>query len=210
MNGTTPILIFFTWIVIALAILTALRAELTRGRGGKILAFVTLCVLPVLAVWTGVHEQLERSTSTRFCLSCHVMEDYGHSLHLDDKAYIPAVHFQNNYVPRDHACFTCHTDYTMFGDYRAKWRGLHHVYVEYFGAIPKPADIKLYTPYNNRECLHCHAGARKYEETSSHHKSPDMLALAAQNKLSCVSAGCHDTVHGIADMKDSTFWKETN
>jgi hypothetical protein len=68
MTATTPILIFFTAIVVVLAILTALRAELTRGRGGKILAFITLCVLPLLAVWAGVHEQLERSTSTKFCL----------------------------------------------------------------------------------------------------------------------------------------------
>ena len=164
MNTVAPILIFFTAIVVLLALLVALRAELTRARGGKILAFVALCILPALAVWAGVHEQVERSTTTRFCLSCHVMDDFGRSLHVDDKGYIPAAHFQNNFVPRDHACFTCHTDYTMFGDYRAKWRGLHHVWVEYVGTIPKPAEIKLYTPYNNRECLHCHAGARSYEE----------------------------------------------
>jgi len=210
MNNSAPILIFFTSIVILLAILTALRAELTRGRGGKILAFVTLAVLPSLAVWAGAHEQLERSTSTKFCLSCHVMHDFGQSLYLDDKAYIPAVHFQNAFVPRDHACFTCHTDYTMFGDYRAKWRGLHHVWVQYLGKIPQPADIKLYTPYNNRECLHCHGGARKYEEASSHHKNPDMLAQAASNKLSCLSADCHDTVHDVANLKDNTFWKGPN
>jgi len=210
MNNSTPILIFFTSIVIVLAVLMAVRAELTRGRGGKILAFVTLAILPSLTVWTGVHEQLERSTSTKFCLSCHVMHDFGQSLSLDDKAYIPAVHYQNNFVPRDHACFTCHTDYTMFGDYRAKWRGLHHVWVEYFGKIPQPADIKLYTPYNNRECLHCHAGARKYEEASSHHKNPDMLAQAASNKLSCLTADCHDSVHDVANLKDNTFWKGPN
>jgi nitrate/TMAO reductase-like tetraheme cytochrome c subunit len=210
MTNATAILIVFTAMVIVLAVLTALRAELTRARGGKILAFFTLAVLPALAVWAGVHEQLERSTSTKFCLSCHVMHDFGQSLYLDDKAYIPAVHFENNYVPRDHACFTCHTDYTMFGDYRAKWRGLHHVWVQYLGKIPQPADIKLYTPYNNRECLHCHAGARRYEESSSHHKNPDMLALAAQNKLSCLSADCHDTAHDVADLKGNTFWKEPN
>ena len=61
-------------------------------------------------------------------------------------------------VPPDHACFTCHTDYALFGDYKAKWRGVHHVLVQYLGKIPKPEEIKLYTAYNNRECLHCHAG----------------------------------------------------
>jgi cytochrome c-type protein NapC len=183
-----------------------LRPELTRVRGGKIVAFVALCILPVLAMWAGVNDHLERSTSTQFCLSCHVMTDFGRSLYVDDRSYLPARHFQNKFVPRDHACFTCHTDYTMFGDYKAKWRGVHHVLVQYFGKVPKPEEIKLYTPYNNRECLHCHAGARSYEEASSHHKTPDMLALAASNHLSCMSSNCHDTVHDVGTLKDATFW----
>ena len=198
--------VFFTSLVVVLALLIAWRAELTRARGGKILAFLALCVLPALAVWAGVDNQLDRSTSTQFCLSCHVMGNFGKSLYVDDKSYLPAAHFQNNFVPRDHACFTCHTDYTMFGDYKAKWRGVHHVLVQYFGKIPKPEDIKLYTPYNNRECLHCHAGARAYEEASSHHKTPDMLALAASGQLSCMSSDCHDIVHEVGTLSDATFW----
>ena len=207
MDGTALILIFFTAIVAVLGLLVALRPELTAARGGKILAFVALCILPVLSVWAGFHEQIERSTSTQFCLSCHVMADYGKSLHVDDKSFLPAAHFQNNFVPRDHACFTCHTDYTMFGDYKAKWRGVHHVLVQYFGKIPKPEDIKLYTPYNNRECLHCHAGARAYEEASPHHKTPDLLARAASNQLSCTSSNCHEFVHDVGDLGGATFWK---
>lgn len=207
MQNTALILILFTAVVAALVVFTALRPEFTRARGGKILAFFALCILPVLAVWGGVSEHLERSTSTKFCLSCHVMGDFGKSLTIDDKSYLPAAHFQNNLVPRDHACFTCHTDYTMFGDYKAKLRGLHHVQVQYFGKIPKPADIKLYTPYNNRECLHCHAGMRKYEEASPHHKTPDLLAKAASNQLSCMSSDCHDIVHDVDTLGDATFWK---
>jgi nitrate/TMAO reductase-like tetraheme cytochrome c subunit len=200
-------LILTTVFAIALAVLVALRAELTRARGGKILAFFALCILPVLALWNGLQRHLEQSTSTRFCLSCHVMAEFGHSLYVDDKSYIPAVHFQNNLVPRDHACFTCHTDYAVFGDYRAKWRGMHHVWVQYFGTIPKPAEIKLYTPYNNRECLHCHAGMRKYQEASAHHRDPNMLTLASENKLSCISGNCHDIVHDVDTLNGATFWK---
>jgi len=206
MNSTPIILMFFMAIAAVLALLIAVRPQLTRVRGGKILAFVALCVLPALAVWAGANEHLERSTSTKFCLSCHVMADFGKSLFVDDKSYLPAAHFQQHFVPPDHACFTCHTDYTLFGDYKAKWRGVHHVLVEYFGTIPKPQDIKLYTPYNNRECLHCHAGMRAYEEASSHQKNPGMLAQAASNQLSCISSGCHDTVHDVGTLKDATFW----
>lgn len=207
MDGTALLLILLMALAAVLSLLTALRPELTVARGGKIFAFVALCILPLFSVWAGLQEQLERSTSTQFCLSCHVMDNFGKSLYVDDKSYIPGAHFQNNFVPRDHACFTCHTDYTLFGDYKAKWRGVHHVWVQYFGKIPKPEDIRLYTPYNNRECLHCHAGARAYEEASSHHKSPDMLEKAASNQLSCTSSGCHDIVHEVGGLGDATFWK---
>lgn len=193
-----------------LAGLVAFRADLTRVRGGKILAFIALFLLPALAIAAGLSQQLERSKTTQFCLSCHVMEDYGKSLHVDDKSYIPAAHFQNNRIPREQACYTCHSDYTMYGPITAKLRGLRHVYIQYLGKIPKPADIKLYTPFNNRECLHCHEGARSYQETSSHHKTPDMLQQAKENKLSCMSSRCHDTVHDVDTLADAKIWKESN
>ena len=206
MNRAALIETAFVVVTIVLAVLVAVRAELTRARGGKVFAFLALFILPVLAVWGGFSEQMQRSTSTQFCLSCHVMTDFGRSLYVNDPSYVPARHFQNNFVPRDHACFTCHTDYTMFGDYRAKWRGVHHVLVEYLGTVPKPVDIKLYSPYNNRECLHCHLGARRYEEASEHHKDPTTLARAASNQLSCMSSNCHDIVHDVDTLKDASFW----
>jgi cytochrome c-type protein NapC len=197
----------FISITLLLAILVAARAELTRARGGKILAFLALCMLPALAVWVGFSEHMERAESTQFCLSCHVMHDFGRSLHVDDPSYIPAKHFQNNLVPRDRACYTCHTDYTMFGTVHAKFRGLRHIYVQYLGRVPEPADIRLYTPFNNRECLHCHAGARDFEEEPKHSKTPDMIARINSNQESCMAANCHDTVHDVATLKDATFWK---
>jgi cytochrome c-type protein NapC len=72
--------------------------------------------------------------------------------------HLAAAHFQNHRVPADEACYTCHTNYAMFGGMKAKIGGLRHIYVYYLGKPPQPADIKLYEPYNNRECLHCHAG----------------------------------------------------
>ena len=50
------------------------------------------------------------------------------------------------------------------------------------------------------------AGMRAYEEASSHHKNPGMLAQAASNQLSCISSGCHDTVHDVSTLKDAIFW----
>ena len=171
------------------------------------LAFVGLLILPVICAGFGFEEQMDRAESTKFCLSCHVMDDFGKSLYVDDRGYIPAVHFQNNYVPRLHACYTCHTNYAMFGSARDKMRGLHHVLVQYFGIIPKPEDIKLYQPYNNRECLHCHLGARRFEEATKHLKDPKLLDDVKAGRLSCTSSRCHDTVHDVGTLSGASFWK---
>jgi cytochrome c-type protein NapC len=192
----------------ALVVLVGLFTRVTRSREGKMLAFVALLVLPTLSVWAGFSEHMEHATSTSFCLSCHVMSDYGRSLHVDDRSYVPARHFQNNLIPRDHACYTCHTDYTMFGTVKSKIRGLRHLWVQYVGTIPKPEDIKLYEPFNNRECLHCHLGSRSFEEVQSHHKKPELLDSIKAGTRSCMSSGCHDTIHDVGSLKDASLWKE--
>lgn len=195
-------------VVGVLALLVGARTTLTRSREGKILAFICLLILPVLALGVGFTTHMERATTTTFCLSCHVMADHGKSLLIDDPSYLPARHFQNNSVPRDHACYTCHTDYTMFGTVTSKLRGLRHLWVQYAGTVPASKDIKLYTPYNNRECLHCHLGARKFEEASGHKKTPDLLTKVKSNQLSCTSSGCHEFVHDVGSLQDQTLWKE--
>jgi cytochrome c-type protein NapC len=194
-------------LTVALALVVMLRADLTRQREGKILAFLALLLLPSLTLWAGASAHMERATTTDFCLSCHTMEDYGRSLRLEDKSYLPASHFLNNRIPRENACYTCHTQYTMFGDVNSKWRGLRHVYAQYLGTIPKRGEIRLYEPFHNRECLHCHAGARSLLEASAHQKTPDLLAKTERNELSCVSSGCHDIIHDVTSLDDAKIWK---
>lgn len=205
----TPITILIALIVITIVLIAVLiiHPHVTITRGGKILAFLAIMILPIVSGGFGVTEHLQRSKTTEFCLSCHVMQDYGKSLHIDDKSFIPAVHYQNNLVPREQACFTCHTDYTMYGDFKAKLRGLRHVYVQYLGKPAQP--LKLYQPYNNRECLHCHLGSRSFEENETHVKSPDLLPRMKSNELSCSTSECHNIVHRVDQLKDQTFWKET-
>jgi cytochrome c-type protein NapC len=202
----TTILIAVILFSIVLIALLVLRPSITATRAGKILAFVALLVFPVLAGGMGVNQHMERSKSTNFCLSCHVMEDYGKSLHVDDRSFIPATHFQYNLVPRDKACYTCHTDYTMYGDINSKLRGLKHVYAYYIGKPSQP--IKLYQPYNNRECLHCHLGARSFEESEAHTKEPQRLSQIKANQMSCSTSECHNIIHNVNQLKDATFWKE--
>jgi cytochrome c nitrite reductase small subunit len=202
------VIVLFCLAAVVIALFVGFRVQLTRSREGKILAFVALFTLPVMAAWTGFSEQMDRAESTKFCLSCHVMGDFGRSLYIDDPSYVPARHFQNNRVPRDRACYACHTEYTLFGGVKAKARGLRHLWVQYVLGAPKPEAIKLYDPFPNSECLHCHLGARRFEEGSAHNKIPDLLSRVKSNKLSCVSSGCHEFIHDVASLKDATFWKE--
>jgi cytochrome c-type protein NapC len=202
----TPTTMLIAIIVVAAALVAVMifRPSITITRGGKILAFVSIFIFPALSGSMGFKEHIERSKRTEFCTSCHVMQDYGRSLLIDDPAPVPAIHFQNNRVPRDQACYTCHTDYTMFGGAKAKLRGLNHVYVQYFG---KARDkIELYKPYNNRECLHCHGGARNFEEGATHTLEESRLELIKSGQLSCLSTGCHDTGHDVKNLGSKTFW----
>ena len=40
----------------------------------------------------------------------------------------------------------------LFGTLRAKLHGLQHIYVHYLRTPPAPEVIRLYDPFNNREC----------------------------------------------------------
>ena len=59
-----------------------------------------------------------------------------------DASYIPAQHFQNHLVPPDKACYTCHTDYTMYGPLKDKLKGLRYLYMEYVSTPPKINSFK--------------------------------------------------------------------
>ena len=67
------ILIAFILISVVLVAYVIVRPGVTVARGGKMLAFVALLVFPVMAGSLGTVEHLRRSTSTQFCLSCHIM-----------------------------------------------------------------------------------------------------------------------------------------
>jgi len=180
-----------------------LRPSLTASREGKIFAFIAFFILPILCGSLAASEHIARSKQTTFCLACHIMEPYGKSLYVDDPSYIPASHFQNHRIPVDEACYTCHTDYALYGSVRAKFRGLRHIYIQYLGTPPSPENIKLYAPYNNRECLYCHRGARSFEGNAIHAAMMDSLK---SNDTSCMTSGCHDVVHNVGEQSKVKFW----
>lgn len=157
-------------------------------------------ILPLVSIRNGFRLHFEATKTTSFCLSCHIMEPYGESLLLEDETYLPAAHFQNRRVDREHACFTCHTQYTLFGDVKAKMNGLKHLLVYYSGRTPEV--IELYSPYHNRECLYCHTGARRFEDLHAY----DMDTLLS-NERTCME--CHGNAHDVANVHQAAKWQDS-
>jgi hypothetical protein len=82
----------------------------------------------------------------------------------------------------------------------SKIRGLKHLYVYYLKGAP--TKIALYEPFHNRECLHCHAGARSFEETTPHKEMKEQLA---GNDMSCLT--CHNKIHDVKNIDKAKMWK---
>ena len=202
MTGLVGLLIAQIVVTILLALVFLIRPSVTAGATGKIVAFIALVVLPSLCLMGGMNAHVQRSEQTQFCVSCHSMQPYGRSLYADDANYIPAAHFQNHRVPADEACYACHADYTLFGPLRDKLRGVTRLYFQYVSTPPNP--IRIPGGYSNSQCLHCHLGARSFQENAIHSAIMDTLI---SNQMSCVSSGCHDTIHNLASLDHVKFWR---
>lgn len=201
MTGSTEILVALIVVTILLAAVFLVRPSITVGVTGKILAFVALAILPAMCIDAGMSTHMQRSEQTQFCISCHAMETHGLSLYVDDPSYIPAQHFQNHLVPADTACYACHTDYTIFGPLKDKLQGMKRIYLQYVSTPPKV--IVISGGYSNLQCLHCHAGARGFEENPIHSA---MMASLTSNQVSCITSGCHDTIHNADQVENLKMW----
>lgn len=188
---------------IVLAAVFLIRPSVTHAVGWKIVAFIGLCVLPALCIVGGMNTHIQRSEQTRFCISCHVMIPYGQSLYVDDPSHIPAQHFQNHRVPVDLACYSCHADYGIYGPLKDKLQGLKRIYLQYVSTPPVPASIRIAGGFKNAQCLHCHLGARNFEENAVHASLLDSLK---SEQSSCLTSGCHDTAHDIANLSHLKVW----
>jgi cytochrome c-type protein NapC len=167
---------------------------------GRIVLLVGLVVLPLLISAGNISYGVSKSSTTRFCLSCHEMQRHGKSLFVDNKQALAAVHYQNRLVDRETVCYSCHKDYAMFGDVKAKLNGLRHVWAHYIAGVPPK--IELYRPYPNSNCLHCHDDMRRFVEGPAHRPILDALT---SGKTSCLS--CHRIAHDMARVDSEEFWQ---
>jgi len=167
---------------------------------GRIALLVGIVVLPLLLSIGNLSFGFHESSQTRFCLSCHEMQRHGQSLFVDDKHALAAAHYQNRLIDRETVCYSCHKDYALFGDARAKLNGLRHVWAHYVAGVPEK--LALYKPYSSANCLHCHDDARRFREQPAH--VPVMEQLTSGG-LACLS--CHRVAHDMAKVEARELWQ---
>lgn len=165
---------------------------------------ITIIAFPILGSTPISLHTLDTMKDTSFCLKCHTMEEHGKSLNSDDDEILAAVHYANNYIPKKTACYSCHTDYDMFGGLKAKIAGLRHMYSYYLITPPKPDELKIHSPYNIQNCLSCHDGARNFMTKKNHTKEPGLLEKIQSGEKGCLESGCHNVAHGVKQaMQDA-------
>lgn len=200
MTGFSIMLCALGVLTLAVIALVVRRPESVGTAGGKILAFVALVVLPGLLLLGGAEQHYQQAKTTQFCLSCHTLGPYGESLRADHPSLLPASHYQNRRIPTDRACYACHTNYAMFGDFDDKVRGVRHVWHHVWGTASNP--VELYAPYENRSCFECHQGARSYEEHPDHAR---FHAELLEGSKSCLM--CHNLVHEVDTLDRYPRWE---
>ena len=177
---------------------SARRSGLTSM--GKQLMFVTVAVLPIAVVFFSYTYGMQAAETVEACGACHVMEPWVNNLHDPKADTLAAVHYKNRYILENH-CYTCHSDYGMFGTLKAKMEGFGHIVHYTTGHYEKP--IKIASPYPNWRCLNCHGESQKFLDPAKHPKEdmPDLIS----GKTSCID--CHGPAHpaqeGSAQKKAS-------
>ena len=181
---------------VGLALLNLLVLVLAwRGlrRGGSVVAvgvllFVGLALLPLVLTFVGYVHGFREMETVQSCGSCHVMTPYVNDLTDPKSEALAPVHFKNRYI-QEHHCYTCHTDYGMFGTAAAKMEGVRHIYYHVTGTYTLP--IKIAKPYSNVRCLSCHAESQKFQKSEGH--SAEVQPQLIAGSVSCLD--CHAPAH---------------
>jgi nitrate/TMAO reductase-like tetraheme cytochrome c subunit len=162
----------------------------------KLLLLAALGIFPLAAAGTGNLAGFEATTTRTFCNGCHVMNPWVDDASDPASTSLAARHGRNALFG-DHNCYTCHADYGMFGTVHTKIGGLRHV-AAYYGAgyLDMPVDqairdIRIYKPFPNATCTHCHS-----MQAPLWLAVPDHKVMREEGRdVSCASPACHGPAH---------------
>lgn len=177
-----PFLLALLALVVLAAVVGAARAP-ESPRNHWLLLFGVV-VFPGMTLLLGAERAMDDAKRPSFCGSCHVMQHWANDLVDPQSKTLAAVHYQNRYILEDQ-CYTCHSDYTMFGPLQAKLGGMRHLWYYATGTYKLP--LKIREPYHIANCLHCHGEAKVFRD--AHPDIDDQIEAG----MSCLD--CHSPVH---------------
>ncbi len=173
-------------------------------RATRLALLVGIGIFPIGAAMTGNVRGYLVSQQRPFCSSCHVMTPYTDDSDDPTSPTLASAHARNEAFGKTN-CYGCHSDYELFGTITTKISGLGHLYMyysEYRDATPQEAidRIRLYKPYRNSTCMHCHSTQIPgWIENQDHRGALQEIRSGA---MGCASAGCHGPSHPFS--KSST------
>jgi hypothetical protein len=166
--------------------LAAHRGRLAGFRA-RLLLFIGVCCVPFPAVLMSAAVGLEQSKAVAFCESCHLMGAFVVDMKDADSRSLSALHFRNRYIQDEH-CYSCHTDYGLFGTLEAKVGGMAHVWSEFSGA--GSGAVRPKTNYRFTICLNCHGQSAKFVQQREH---AGVVSKVMSGQSACTE--CHSRSH---------------
>ena len=191
-QGLGIALALLNFVVLFLAWRRLRRGDTTQGTKGTL--FVGLTLLPVVVIFFSYTRGLSGMETVQACGGCHVMTAHVKDLENPDSEALSAVHFKNRYIRENH-CYTCHSDYGMFGTVAAKADGARHVMHFLAGTYSIP--LKIRHPYPNVRCLGCHGESQKFLKSPGH--PADVRPQLFSGEVSCLT--CHGPAHTPQEAK---------
>lgn len=180
-------------LVMALSAVALIAWTLVAHRGrlagfrARLLLFIGVCCIPFPAVLMSAAVGLEQSKAVGFCNSCHLMGAFVADMRDADSGSLSALHFRNRYIQDEH-CYSCHTDYGLFGTVEAKLGGMSHVWSEFAGA--GTGMVRPKTNYRFTICLNCHGQSWKFIQQKRH---AGVVNKVVSGQGACTD--CHNRSH---------------
>lgn len=175
----------------------------------KLALLFGIAVLPIGSAVSGNIVGFSVSTQRTFCASCHVMEPWTEDSANRLSDTLASAHARNPWFGKKN-CYTCHTNYGMFGTVATKAAGLKHVFVYFMKHRNTPLDealqaIEIYEPFQNQACMQCHSTeAPAWDDVPDHKGATDDVRA---EEVSCASEGCHGPAHPYS--KEARLAKES-
>lgn len=166
--------------------LVAHRGRLAGFRA-RLLLFVGVCGVPLPAMLMSTAVGLEQSKAIAFCDSCHLMRAFVADMKDPASLSLSALHFRNRYIQEEH-CYSCHTDYGLFGTLEAKVGGMSHVWSDFAGA--GGGLVRPKTNYRFTICLNCHGQSSKFIARKDH---AGVVRKVVSGQSACTQ--CHNRSH---------------